>query len=52
MQIGDVEFDTAAGEDSNFVFAGVAQPEEVVEQVDRATHKTGDSALEPGAPGT
>ena len=52
MQIGDVDFDTAAGDDYNFVFAGVAQPEEVVEQVDRATHKTGDSALEPGAPGT
>ena len=38
MQIGDVDFDTAAGDDYNFIFAGVAQPEEVVEQVDRATH--------------
>ena len=38
MQIGDVDFDTAAGDDYNFVFAGVAQPEQVVEQVDRATH--------------
>jgi uncharacterized membrane protein YdbT with pleckstrin-like domain len=38
MQIGDVEFTTAGTEESNFVFAGVAQPEEVVEQVDRATH--------------
>jgi uncharacterized membrane protein YdbT with pleckstrin-like domain len=37
MQIGDVDFDTAAGDDYNFVFAGVAEPEEVVEQVDRAT---------------
>jgi uncharacterized membrane protein YdbT with pleckstrin-like domain len=37
MQIGDVDFDTAAGDDYNFVFAGVAQPEEVVEQVDSAT---------------
>ena len=37
MQIGDVDFDTAAGDDYNFIFAGVAQPEEVVEQVDRAT---------------
>jgi len=37
MQIGDVDFDTAAGDDYNFVFAGVAQPEEVVEQVDAAT---------------
>jgi uncharacterized membrane protein YdbT with pleckstrin-like domain len=38
MQIGDVDFDTAAGDDYNFVFAGVSQPEQVVEQVDRATH--------------
>ena len=26
MQIGDVDFDTAAGDDYNFVFAGVADP--------------------------
>jgi uncharacterized membrane protein YdbT with pleckstrin-like domain len=38
MQIGDVDFDTAGTDDSNFVFAGVAQPEQVVEQVDRATN--------------
>ena len=37
MQIGNVEFTTAGTEESNFVFAGVAQPEEVVEQVDRST---------------
>jgi uncharacterized membrane protein YdbT with pleckstrin-like domain len=37
MQIGDVDFDTAAGDDYNFIFAGVAQPEQVVERVDRAT---------------
>ena len=50
MQIGDVEFTTAGTEESNFVFAGVAQPEEVVEQVDQATHgKLGDAALE-GSP--
>jgi uncharacterized membrane protein YdbT with pleckstrin-like domain len=47
MQIGDVDFDTAGTDDSGFVFAGVAQPEQVVEQVDRATHERGgDSALE------
>jgi uncharacterized membrane protein YdbT with pleckstrin-like domain len=47
MQIGDVEFTTAGTEESNFVFAGVGQPEEVVEQVDQATHgKLGDEALE------
>ena len=26
MQIGDVDFDTAAGDDYNFVFYGVARP--------------------------
>jgi uncharacterized membrane protein YdbT with pleckstrin-like domain len=37
MQIGDVDFDTAATDDYNFVFAGVANPEEVVHRVDQAT---------------
>jgi uncharacterized membrane protein YdbT with pleckstrin-like domain len=37
MQIGDVDFDTAATDDYNFVFAGVANPDEVVHEVDRAT---------------
>jgi len=37
MQIGDVEFITAGSDESNFVFAGVAQPEQVVQQVERAT---------------
>lgn len=37
MQIGDVDFDTAAGDDYNFVFAGVADPSDVVHRVDRAT---------------
>jgi len=47
MQIGDVDFDTAGTDDSGFVFAGVAQPEQVVERVDRATHHSaGDPALE------
>jgi uncharacterized membrane protein YdbT with pleckstrin-like domain len=38
MQIGNVDFDTAGTDDSNFIFSGVGQPEAVVEQVDRATH--------------
>ena len=46
MQIGDVDFDTAAGDDYNFVFAGVAEPEDVVEKVDRATPGRGGSGLE------
>ncbi len=53
VQIGDVDFDTAGTDDSGFVFAGVAQPEQVVEMVDRATHHDGDPALEAesGQPG-
>jgi uncharacterized membrane protein YdbT with pleckstrin-like domain len=37
MQIGDVDFDTAASDDYNFVFVGVANPGEVVHAVDQAT---------------
>jgi uncharacterized membrane protein YdbT with pleckstrin-like domain len=37
MQIGDVDFDTAAGDDYNFIFAGVTEPEDVVHQVNEAT---------------
>jgi uncharacterized membrane protein YdbT with pleckstrin-like domain len=37
MQIGDVEFTTAGTDESNFVFAGVARPEQVVQQVEQAT---------------
>src|SRR5256714_3864525 len=52
LQVGHVDFDTAAGDDYNFVFAGVANPEEVVERVDRATHTVHPSGLgeEPTAP--
>jgi len=37
MRIGDVDFDTAAGDDYDFVFTGVADPAEVVHRVDEAT---------------
>jgi uncharacterized membrane protein YdbT with pleckstrin-like domain len=37
LQIGDVDFDTAAGDDYNFIFSGVAEPQDVVEKVDEAT---------------
>lgn len=36
LQIGDVDFDTAGTDDYDFTFAGVAQPEKVVQAVDRA----------------
>jgi uncharacterized membrane protein YdbT with pleckstrin-like domain len=44
MQIGDVDFDTAATDDYNFVFAGVADPGDVVHQVDQATGATAAGA--------
>jgi uncharacterized membrane protein YdbT with pleckstrin-like domain len=52
LQVGDVDFDTAAGDDYNFIFAGVANPDEVVERVDRATHAGLPTGLgdEPTAP--
>jgi uncharacterized membrane protein YdbT with pleckstrin-like domain len=37
LQVGDVDFDTAGTDDSGFVFAGVADPGDVVERVERAT---------------
>ena len=52
LQVGDVDFDTAAGDDYNFIFAGVANPDQVVERVDRATHAAPAPGLgdEPTAP--
>jgi uncharacterized membrane protein YdbT with pleckstrin-like domain len=38
LQIGDVDFDTAAGDDYNFIFFGVADPASIVHVVDQATH--------------
>jgi len=37
MQIGDVDFDTAATDDYNFIFVGVGDPADVVHSVDQAT---------------
>ena len=47
MQIGDVDFDTAATDDYNFVFVGVAEPAAVVHAVDQATgtHVAGTHGL-------
>ncbi|MET0558786.1 MAG: PH domain-containing protein [Solirubrobacterales bacterium] len=53
MQIGDVDFDTAATDDYNFVFYGVADPAGVVHSVDQATgvHSAGEHGLgEPQPP--
>ncbi len=43
LRVGDVDFDTAAGDDYNFVFSGVADPSEVVEKVDEATRSLSSS---------
>jgi uncharacterized membrane protein YdbT with pleckstrin-like domain len=54
MHIGDVDFDTAASGDYDFIFYGVADPEGVVERVDRATGAgtAGSHGLgEPQSPG-
>jgi uncharacterized membrane protein YdbT with pleckstrin-like domain len=50
MQIGDVDFDTAATDDYNFVFAGVADPEIVVHNVDQATGGSASGAHGLGEP--
>ncbi len=55
MRIGDVDFDTAAsGGDYDFIFYGVADPQNVVHRVDQATgaNAAGSHGLgEPQAPG-
>ncbi|MFL5869927.1 MAG: PH domain-containing protein [Solirubrobacterales bacterium] len=45
LQVGDVDFDTAAGDDYNFVFFGVAEPADVVHMVDRATGTAAPTGL-------
>jgi uncharacterized membrane protein YdbT with pleckstrin-like domain len=45
LQVGDVDFDAAAGDDYNFVFSGVAEPADVVHMVDKATGVTTPDGL-------
>ena len=45
LGVGDVDFDTAAGDDYNFVFNGVADPSDVVHRVDVATGTGGAAGL-------
>jgi uncharacterized membrane protein YdbT with pleckstrin-like domain len=52
LQIGTVDFDTAGTEDSDFSFAGVAQPERVVAAVDRAQRVQTQAASAPPPPPT
>ena len=39
LQVGTVDFDTAGTDDSDFAFAGVAQPETVSRKVEQALHE-------------
>ena len=57
LQIGDVDFDTAAGDDYNFVFEGVDEPEDVVQRVERGDpdsrrRRRGRGRARSGATGT
>jgi membrane protein YdbS with pleckstrin-like domain len=44
LRVGTVDFDTAGTDDSEFRFVGVAAPETVVAQVDRAQREAADAA--------
>jgi uncharacterized membrane protein YdbT with pleckstrin-like domain len=41
LRIGTIDFDTAATEDSQFAFVGIAAPKQVVAAIDRAQQITG-----------
>jgi uncharacterized membrane protein YdbT with pleckstrin-like domain len=45
LQIGNVDFDTAAGDDYNFIFSGVSDPADVVHMVDTATRRGAAESL-------
>jgi hypothetical protein len=45
MQIGDIDFDTAATDPTSFVFSGVANPSEIVQKVHDATPHSDDAGL-------
>lgn len=44
MRVGQVDFDTAGADDSDFTFRGVANPEQVVRAVDEA-HREREAAV-------
>ncbi|MBK5111750.1 MAG: PH domain-containing protein, partial [Thermoleophilia bacterium] len=51
LQVGDVDFDTASSDSENeFVFNGVADPQNVVTEVDRATSEGGAGSHGLGEP--
>lgn len=44
LQVGDIDFDTASNDPTDFVFAGVNDPQTVVDAVNRATELGSGSA--------
>src|SRR5665213_1311741 len=50
LRIGTVDFDTAATDESQFSFVGVATPKHVVAAVDRAHQLAAAGGTEPAAP--
>jgi uncharacterized membrane protein YdbT with pleckstrin-like domain len=52
LQIGTVDFDTAGSGDSDFAFAGVAQPEKVVTDVNHALRSLGQGTPAPATAST
>lgn len=51
MRVGQVDFDTAGADDSDFTFRGVANPEQVVRAVDEAHRDREAAAREAGSGG-
>jgi uncharacterized membrane protein YdbT with pleckstrin-like domain len=47
LRVGKVDFDTAGTDDSDFIFAGVANPDTVVAAVDRARREHARSNAQP-----
>lgn len=50
LRVGQVDFDTAGADDSDFTFRGVANPEQVVRAVDKA-HREREAAVRESASG-
>jgi uncharacterized membrane protein YdbT with pleckstrin-like domain len=50
LRVGQVDFDTAGSDDSDFTFRGVASPERVVKAVDEA-HRARELAARQASPG-
>jgi uncharacterized membrane protein YdbT with pleckstrin-like domain len=50
LRVGTVDFDTAGTDDSDFIFAGVANPTEVVAAVDRAQRQAPRAETTEGPP--